>query len=246
MGRWGAVSYIIGAIIGSGIFITPTTISNNVNSVGASLLIWILSGIIATLGAICYVELGTSIRKSGSDFAYLCHVRWNKIAFIFMSTSCLFINPCGLAIQIETLRYPMPQLLLFFLNCFSLRHVVSRVQIISVIAKFVASGIIIICGIYFLLFGKNVQFNNFYHPFENTNLRPGNIALALFGGLYSYDGWDILNYGIEDVKSPRRTMPFAIIVSMTVCASIYLLMNLSFFMVLSVPEMQSSHAVAMA
>lgn len=51
---------------------------------------------------------------------------------------------------------------------------------------------------------KDVQFNNFYHPFENTNLRPGNIALALFGGLYSYDGWDILNYGIEDVKSPRR------------------------------------------
>uniref|UniRef100_A0A914N7P1 Uncharacterized protein n=1 Tax=Meloidogyne incognita TaxID=6306 RepID=A0A914N7P1_MELIC len=102
MGRWGAVSYIIGAIIGSGIFITPTTILNNVNSVGASLLIWILSGIIATLGAFCYVELGTSIRKSGSDFAYLCHVRWNKIAFIFMSTSCLFINPCGLAIQIET------------------------------------------------------------------------------------------------------------------------------------------------
>uniref|UniRef100_A0A914MLL8 Uncharacterized protein n=1 Tax=Meloidogyne incognita TaxID=6306 RepID=A0A914MLL8_MELIC len=122
-------------------------------------------------------------------------------------------------------------LLLFFINCFSLRHVVSRVQIISVIAKFVAS---------------DVQFNNFYHPFENTNLRPGNIALALFGGLYSYDGWDILNYGIEDVKSPRRTMPFAIIMSMIVCASIYVLMNLSFFMVLSVTEMQSSHAVAMA
>uniref|UniRef100_A0A914NA01 Uncharacterized protein n=1 Tax=Meloidogyne incognita TaxID=6306 RepID=A0A914NA01_MELIC len=252
--RWGAVSYIIGAIIGSGIFITPTTILNNVNSVGASLLIWILSGIIATLGAFCYVELGTSIRKSGSDFAYLCHVRWNKIAFIFMSTSCLFINPCGLAIQIETFSVYAIRclniefcdestriiahklisfsllLLLFFINCFSLRHVVSRVQIISVIAKFVAS---------------DVQFNNFYHPFENTNLRPGNIALALFGGLYSYDGWDILNYGIEDVKSPRRTMPFAIIVSMIVCASIYVLINLSFFMVLSVPEMQSSHAVAM-
>ncbi|CAK5082665.1 unnamed protein product [Meloidogyne enterolobii] len=189
MGRWGAVSYIIGAIIGSGIFITPTTILNNVNSVGASLLIWILSGIIATLGAFCYVELGTSIRKSGSDFAYLCHIEFcdestRIIAHKLISFSLL--------------------LLLFFINCFSLRHVVSRVQIISVIAKFVASGIIIICGIYFLLFGKNVQFNNFYHPFENTNFRPGNIALALFGGLYSYDGWDILNYGIEDVKSPRR------------------------------------------
>ncbi|CAK5081344.1 unnamed protein product [Meloidogyne enterolobii] len=235
MGRWGAVSYIIGAIIGSGIFITPTTILNNVNSVGASLLIWILSGIIATLGAFCYVELGTSIRKSGSDFAYLCHVR----CFSVYAIRCLNIEFCDEFTRIiahKLISFSL-LLLLFFINCFSLRHVVSRVQIISVIAKFVASGIIIICGIYFLLFGRNVQFNNFYHPFENTNLRPGNIALALFGGLYSYDGWDILNYGIEDVKSPRR---------MIVCASIYVLMNLSFFMVLSVTEMQSSHAVAMA
>uniref|UniRef100_A0A915N1M5 Amino acid transporter n=1 Tax=Meloidogyne javanica TaxID=6303 RepID=A0A915N1M5_MELJA len=194
MGRWGAVSYIIGAII----------------------------GIIATLGAFCYVELGTSIRKSGSDFAYLCHVRWNKIAFIFMSTSCLFINPCGLAIQIETyVKFigiefcDESTLLLFFINCFSLRHVVSRVQIISVIAKFVAS---------------DVQFNNFYHPFENTNLRPGNIALALFGGLYSYDGWDILNYGIEDLFAEKTMGPhFKYLIALLVCIVLIGSINASLF-----------------
>uniref|UniRef100_A0A1I8BJ69 AA_permease domain-containing protein n=1 Tax=Meloidogyne hapla TaxID=6305 RepID=A0A1I8BJ69_MELHA len=86
MGRWGATSYIVGNIIGSGIFITPTTILNNVHSVGASLLIWILAGIIATLGALCYVELGTSIRKSGGDFAYLCHVRCFKVCGIGIAT----------------------------------------------------------------------------------------------------------------------------------------------------------------
>ncbi|KAL7071181.1 hypothetical protein ACQ4LE_009286, partial [Meloidogyne hapla] len=46
-------------------------------------------------------------------------------------------------------------------------------------------------------------------------------------------------------RDDYRTMPFAIIVSMIVCGSIYLFMNLSFFVVLSVPEMQSSNAVAM-
>jgi len=41
-------------------------------------------------------------------------------------------------------------------------------------------------------------------------------------------------------------MPFAIIVGMSTCAALYITMNLSYFVVLSVPEVQSSNAVAMA
>uniref|UniRef100_A0A914ECU2 Amino acid permease n=1 Tax=Acrobeloides nanus TaxID=290746 RepID=A0A914ECU2_9BILA len=47
MGLLGAISYIIGSIIGSGIFITPTSIIENTNSVGLSLSIWIVSAIIS-------------------------------------------------------------------------------------------------------------------------------------------------------------------------------------------------------
>jgi solute carrier family 7 L-type amino acid transporter-like protein len=76
MGKWGAVSYIVGNIVGSGIFIVPGTILHQTQSVGLALVVWLLSASIATLGAFCYVELGTSIRRSGGDFAYLCHVKW--------------------------------------------------------------------------------------------------------------------------------------------------------------------------
>uniref|UniRef100_A0A183BVX1 Aa_trans domain-containing protein n=1 Tax=Globodera pallida TaxID=36090 RepID=A0A183BVX1_GLOPA len=64
--------------------------------------VWILCGAISTLGAYCYVELGTSIRRSGGDFAYLCHVKWNAIAFMFMSVGCVLIYPMMLAIQANT------------------------------------------------------------------------------------------------------------------------------------------------
>ncbi|CAK5080989.1 unnamed protein product [Meloidogyne enterolobii] len=262
---WGATSYIVGNIIGSGIFITPTTILNNVHSVGASLLIWILAGIIATLGALCYVELGTSIRKSGGDFAYLCHVRWTAIAFSFMSCACIFTNPGTMAIQMETFSEYVIQglklefcnsstrfivnklisfsliLLLYFLNCFSVRAVVARFQMVAMGAKVIASGIIVICGIVVWL-SLGVQSDNFKEPFAHSNFYPGSVALALFSGLFSYDGWDILNYGAEDVKKPRRVMPFAIIVGMSTCAALYITMNLSYFVVLSVPEVQSSNA----
>ncbi|KAI6206549.1 hypothetical protein M3Y94_00925100 [Aphelenchoides besseyi] len=55
IGLIGAISFVIGNSIGSGLFITPTAILQQTNS----------------------IELGTSIRKSGSDFAYLCHVKWS-------------------------------------------------------------------------------------------------------------------------------------------------------------------------
>ncbi|KAL3094293.1 hypothetical protein niasHS_004049 [Heterodera schachtii] len=267
MGSWGATSYIIGNIIGSGIFITPTSILNNVQSVGASLLVWIIAAVIATLGAFCYVELGTSIRKSGGDFAYLCHVRWFPIAFSFMSCASIFTNPGTMAIQMQTfseyvirgLKLELDEsanyainrlisfsciLLLFFLNCFSIRGVVARFQMLAMIAKVIASGIIIIVGLW-LLITKEVQSGSFRQPFANTSDKPGNWVLALFAGLFSYDGWDILNFGAEDVKKPHRSMPFAIIVGMSTVAALYLAMNVSYFVVLSVPEVQSSNAIAM-
>ena len=76
MGRWSAVSYIVGNIVGSGIFIVPGNILKNTGSVGLSLIIWLLSAFFAIIGAYCYMELGTSIKLSGGDFAYLTHVKW--------------------------------------------------------------------------------------------------------------------------------------------------------------------------
>jgi len=56
----------------------------------------------------------------------------------------------------------------------------------------------------YLISKKGVQSDNFKEPFAHSNFYPGSVALALFSGLFSYDGWDILNYGAEDVKKPRR------------------------------------------
>ncbi|KAL3096781.1 hypothetical protein niasHT_026162 [Heterodera trifolii] len=268
MGRWAATSYILGCVIGSGIFITPTGILNNVQSVGASLLIWLASGLITILGALCYLELGTSIRKSGCDFAYLCHMRWVGLAFAFMTCSCIFMGPGSLAIQAETfteyfvrgfkLEFCDPfvksavhklitfsvLLPLFFLNCFSINGVVSRFQIISMIAKMAACAIIVVSGILFWV-TQGAHSNNFAQPFANSNFEPGKVVLALFSGLFSYGGWDILNTGIEDIAHPHRTMPFAIIAGMAIVILLYMTMNVSYFAVLTVTEMRTSNAIAM-
>nr|CAD2132441.1 unnamed protein product [Meloidogyne enterolobii] len=102
MGYFGATSYVIGNIIGSGIFIAPSTIIRHTESAGLSLLVWVIGALIAFLGSLCYIELGTSIREAGCDFAYICYVKWYSIAFSFMWVSVLMTYPATIAVISET------------------------------------------------------------------------------------------------------------------------------------------------
>ncbi|KAI1702738.1 amino acid permease domain-containing protein [Ditylenchus destructor] len=271
MGLLGGISYIVGNIVGAGIFITPTAILTNTNSVGLSLFIWIFTGVIAALGSFSYIELGTAIHESGCDFAYACYVKWYALAFCYMCVGCLVHYPAVVAIQAQTFSeylfvglnlagcdtapnglfstYAARKLLevalisiLVYLNFFSLRKFVSRFNILATTAKIMATASIIIIGLYFLIAKGRVQ--NFNEPFKNSTFSSSNLVSALFAGLFSYDGWDILNFGTEEIVSPRRTLPLSIIIGMSIVCSIYVLINVAYFTVLDVPSFLSTNAVA--
>ena len=53
----GTTCYIIGLIIGSGIFITPKSVLVYVGSPGMALVIWASTGFVCMIGALCYAEL---------------------------------------------------------------------------------------------------------------------------------------------------------------------------------------------
>ncbi|PAV78980.1 hypothetical protein WR25_10310 [Diploscapter pachys] len=110
------------------------------------------------------------------------------------------------------------------------------------IIKFTTTLIIIGVGFYFLTVKNETK--NLSEPFANSNWNLGGILTGLFAGLYSYDSWDILNYGIEEIENPRRTMPLAIIIGLTVITILYLAMNISYFVVLDALTFKTSNAIA--
>ena len=91
------VAIIVGIIIGSGIFVSPVGILMHTQSVGFSMIMWLVCGIYNTLCALCYAELGASIPQSGGEYIYIWRAFGDYPAFICLWINFLLICPVGIA-----------------------------------------------------------------------------------------------------------------------------------------------------
>lgn len=94
--------------------------------------------------------------------------------------------------------------LLTVINCYNVK-LVTRVQDIFTATKIFALLIIVVAGVYYLCSG---HLDNLKSPMENTQTSPGYIALAFYSGLFSYSGWNYLNFVTEELKEPYKYCSF--------------------------------------
>ncbi|XP_036326711.1 Y+L amino acid transporter 2-like [Rhagoletis pomonella] len=261
IGLLDGVAIIVGVIVGAGIFVSPKGVLLYSGSIGQSLIVWILCGALSMVGALCYAELGTMIPKSGGDYAYIGTAFGPLPAFLYLWVALLVLVPTGNAITALTFAQYLLQpfwpscdapiaavqllaavmtCILTVINCYNVRWV-TRVTDIFTGTKVFALLVIVAAGAWYLFAGHTEQWDE---PMRGTFTAPGLIALAFYNGLFSYSGWNYLNFVTEELKDPYKNLPRAICISMPVVTLIYVVTNISYFSVLSPEEMLSSDAVA--
>ncbi|EAT40101.1 AAEL008142-PA [Aedes aegypti] len=57
LGLMDGVAIIVGVIVGAGIFVSPKGVLLYSGSIGQAIIVWILSGVLSMVGALCYAEL---------------------------------------------------------------------------------------------------------------------------------------------------------------------------------------------
>ncbi|CAH8588318.1 unnamed protein product [Schistosoma margrebowiei] len=261
IGLASSITIIVGSMIGSGIFVSPTGIMENVRSIGASLIIWVACGLFSMLGAYCYAELGTMIHRSGGDYIYVYEAFGPFLGFLRLWSEVVVARPASVAIMSMTFAKYIAQpifpdcdqpevavrllaavciILLSFINAFSVR-MSTFVQDIFTYAKVAALIMIIITGFVQIGFGK---VDGLVGAFDNSDWSPGAITKAFYVGLFAYSGWNYLNCMIEEMNNPRRDLPLAIIISCLLVTFIYTMANVAYVTVVSPYEILTTPAVA--
>ncbi|NWW69449.1 S7A13 protein, partial [Ifrita kowaldi] len=264
IGYFDGVSFIIGSIVGAGIFVSPTgVLKHSLLNVGVALTIWTVSGLVSLMGALCYAELGTALPFSGGEYSHIKRGLGSLPAFVFIWTST-FTKPASnaaralLFAEYATQPFygicPVPDVLkkclalavlwsLGILNGLSVK-MAAWVQTVFTLLKMMALSVIAVGGIVLLAARQKESLARFEDMFSSEIPNASQVAEAFFQGLYAYGGWWSLNYMAEEIKSPSRNIPLTVMTAVPAVIVFYLLVNISYLTVLTPKEIVSSVAVA--
>lgn len=215
------LSLIVGLIIGSGIFSSPSQVNANAGSPGASLIVWAVAGLLAWTGAASYAELGGAIPLNGGSQVYLSKIFGELTGFLFTWCAVLVLKPGSAAIiAIIFGEYVVRAfvgadvvhvnpwinkgvafgglLAVTLFNCISTK-IATRIGDLLMFFKFVALIGVTVTGIVVAVTGLSAKGQaseewKTHGWFEGTNTEISDFAVALYAGLWAFDGWDNVSY----------------------------------------------------
>uniref|UniRef100_A0A4W2EII3 B(0,+)-type amino acid transporter 1-like n=1 Tax=Bos indicus x Bos taurus TaxID=30522 RepID=A0A4W2EII3_BOBOX len=221
MGLWSAMSLTAGAMIGSGIFMSLQGVLVYTGSPGASLMVWAVCGLLATLGALCYAELEALVPESGGKYTYILRTFGSLPTFLVIYTFVLVGRLVTIAaISLSVAKYVLAMLkvvattcilLLMLVNCWSSRMAATLMNMCTTAQVF---SLLVIMGGGAVVLGRGRGRTEAPHSaFHNTSQQPGHISMAFYQCLWSFDGWNSLSQVTEELKNSNQNLVWALMIT---------------------------------
>ncbi|OSX89330.1 hypothetical protein S3E15_03965 [Bacillus mycoides] len=250
IGFFAALTTVIGTVIGAGVFFKPTALYGITGTASLGLLAWVIGGILTVCAGLTGAELSAAIPETGGMMAYLKRTYGNLTAFLLGWAQTVIYFPANIAAL--AIIFGTQTVNLFGLNANENKMMIVGIAVItatfvtlmnflgakaaggiqtaSTIGKLFPLALIIIFG---LLHKGDVTFQ--LYPIEAGPDRSFISALGsgLLATMFAYDGWIHVGNIAGEMKNPKKDLPKAIILGLSIVTVVYLLINIAFLMVMS-------------
>lgn len=248
IGLYAATCITVGNIIGSGIFRSPHTVGQHLESLPLVLMAWVIGGVLSLCGSLVLAELAVAHPKTGGLYVFIREGFGDAFGFVFGWANLWVIKPTVIASITsvfalyfcealhlgDSLQLPIgiaAILMLTFVNWLGVKEG-ARTQILFTTLKVLGILALVVCAFVLPHSGP---------PLAGTTdgavhaPRPLFIAivLAMIPILFAYDGWTDSTYVAGEIENPRRNLPIAILGGTVLVVLVYVMTNLAYYAVLS-------------
>ena len=232
-----ATLIVMGGIIGSGIFMTPSVVAAAARTTPLILTAWCAGGVIALAGGFVFAELAWRRASVIGIYGYLRDAFHPMPAFMFGWTSLLVTQTGGMALAAITFAAYFTPLtgwhvppayvavaaivVLNAINALGVREG-STTQNILMLLKAAAIVGIIAAG----LSGAHAASHAAPIPPVGLGIVAA-LGTALISVLFSYDGWQTAAFLDNELKEPRKSLPIALVGGVAGVVVLYLLITIA-------------------
>ncbi len=251
-----SVAIVVGLVIGGGIFLVPNLVAANLHSAPLILGAWIFAGVISFFGALACAELGAAFPATGGQYVFLREAYGPMAAFVCGWSSFTVARTAQVAWLAVTFAlytaYFVPlggaaakalgAAVILAFAAINYRGVKAGAGVQKAFTAAKVLGIFLIVAGAFWSSGRPPAAAAPAHP-------PFSLAsagVALIACLLAFDGWVQLTFVAGEIRNPQRNVLRALALGSLACMAIYLLANLAYLRVLSIPEIAASEHVGAA
>ena len=261
LGLFSGTMLVVGGIIGSGIFLSPSVVAQRVGTAPLTLAAWGIGAVVAIIGGFVYAELGARRPQAGGTYVYLREAFGTLPAFLYgwalfliMATGAIAAVAMTGASYLATLLGLVPEsaraiaialiVILTLLNVLGVSIGAATGNVLTVL-KLSAIAILVVAAL--LMSPANALPSVAAAPLvppQGITATVVAMGAALVPVLFSFGGWQQTNAVAEELRDPARTLPRALILGVLIVAATYLLVNLAYLRALGVAGLAASSAPA--
>lgn len=239
-----AISVVIANMIGTGVFTSLGFQVADIPSGFAILVLWVLGGVAAFCGGVCYAELGAAIPRSGGEYHFIGRIFHPAAGFLsgWVSASVGFAAPTALAAVtfstylLSTLAGEADAILVKVIACSlviglafvhgSRRAASAGLQTFFTIIK--VGVVVAFCIAVAVMSDGRTGIELRPTSTAASSIMSGPFAVALIYVSYSYAGWNAAAYLTGEIKDAQKNLPRILAIGAGIVTILYVALNAAF------------------